>query len=148
MSAALLDVNVLLALAWPSHAHHDAADEWFLHNRRKGWATCLLTQLAFLRLSTQPAVVKTAITIQDAHAVLAANLEDEHHEFWPLDYPVTQVLPEIRQRLAGHRLLTDALLLDLAIRRQGRLATLDQRIGSLLEPSSPHLSRLEILPIV
>ena len=52
MSGTLLDVNVLLALAWPSHAHHEIADEWFLRNRHKGWATCVLTQLAFLRLSS------------------------------------------------------------------------------------------------
>ena len=29
MSAHLLDVNVLIALAWPSHAHHEAAHHWF-----------------------------------------------------------------------------------------------------------------------
>ncbi len=32
---------------------------------------------------------------------------------------------EIRARVVGHRQLTDAVLLDLAIRHQGRLATFD-----------------------
>jgi len=147
MSVALLDVNVLFALAWPNHMHHDAADAWFERNRRQGWATCPLTQLAFLRLSTQPAVVKAPITMQDAQAVLAANLKERDHEFWPLDYPITAILPEIRERLAGHRQITDAMLLDLAIRRQGRLATLDLRIENLLPPNSPLRRSVEILPI-
>jgi len=147
MPVALLDVNVLFALAWPNHVHHEAADAWFVRNRRKGWATCPLTQLAFLRLSTQPAVVKAAITMQDAHAVLAANLAERDHEFWPLDYPVTEILPEIRERLVGPRQTTDALLLDLAIRRQGRLATLDLRIENLLPPNSPLRGSVEILSV-
>jgi uncharacterized protein len=147
MPVALLDVNVLFALAWPNHVHHEAADAWFVHNRRKGWATCPLTQLAFLRLSTQPAVVKAAITMEDAHAVLAANLAERDHEFWPLDYSIAEILPEIRERLVGPRQTTDALLLDLAIRRQGRLATLDLRIQSLLAPNSPLRGSIEMLSI-
>jgi toxin-antitoxin system PIN domain toxin len=147
MSVALLDVNVLFALAWPNHVHHDAADAWFVRNRRLGWATCPLTQLAFLRLSTQPAVVKAAMTMRDAQAVLTANLKEPDHEFWPLDYPVTEILPEIRERVAGHRQVTGALLLDLAVSRHGRLATLDVRIDGLLAPDSALRGRIEILPI-
>ena len=30
---ALPDVNVLIALAWPNHVHHDAARSWFATNR-------------------------------------------------------------------------------------------------------------------
>jgi predicted nucleic acid-binding protein len=32
----LLDVNVLIALAWPNHVHHDLAQTWFERNRRHG----------------------------------------------------------------------------------------------------------------
>ena len=145
--AALLDVNVLLALAWPQHIHHEAADIWFSANRARGWATCPHTQLAFLRLSAQPAVVGVAITMADAMALLGENLTAPDHEFWPLDYPVTNVMPEIRERIVGHHQLADGLLLDLAIRRQGRLATFDQRIAALLPAQSPHLARLEILSV-
>lgn len=41
----LLDVNVLIALAWPNHVHHDAAGSWFARLRRTGWATCALATL-------------------------------------------------------------------------------------------------------
>jgi predicted nucleic acid-binding protein len=42
--------------------------------------------------------------------------------------------PELRSRITGPRQLTDALLLDLAIRNNGVLATLDQRISQLFIP--------------
>ena len=47
----------------------------------------------------------------------------------------------------GHKQLADALLLDLAIRRGGKLATFDRRIEHLLPPGSEHGSALEILPV-
>jgi uncharacterized protein len=144
--AALLDVNLLMALAWPDHVHHETADTWFAANRSRGWATCPHTQLAFLRLSTQPTVVKRAVTMADAQAILSANVASADHEFWPLDYPVTEILPEIGRRVVGPNQLSDALLLDLAIRHKGRLATFDRRIRNLLDPQSPHQASLEVLP--
>lgn len=145
MPVALLDVNVMMALAWPDHVHHGAARRWFAANRISGWATCPHTQLAFLRLSIQPAVVKTAITFADALAALDTSLAAPEHEFWPLDYPVSQILPEIRSRLAGHNQLADGLLLDLAIRHSGRLATFDRRVRNLLPHGSAHQQAIEIL---
>ena len=38
--AFLFDVNLLVALAWPSHVHHQAALAWFQRNQAVGWATC------------------------------------------------------------------------------------------------------------
>jgi len=145
MPVMLLDVNVLMALAWPTHVHHGAARRWFGAKRSGGWATCPHTQLAFLRLSIQPVVVKTAITFADALAGLATSLAAPEHEFWPLDYPVVEILPEIRSRLVGHQQLGDALLLDLAIRRSGRLATFDRRLYRLLAAESPHQGAVELL---
>ena len=43
---ALLDVNVLIALVWPNHVHHEAARAWFTRRRKDGWATCLRGELA------------------------------------------------------------------------------------------------------
>jgi uncharacterized protein len=48
---ALPDINVLLALAWSNHAHHDAAHRWFARDATAGWATCVLTQTGFLPYS-------------------------------------------------------------------------------------------------
>jgi uncharacterized protein len=38
----LLDLNLLIALAWPSHVHHPQAHAWFADRAPSGWATCLL----------------------------------------------------------------------------------------------------------
>ena len=145
MAVALLDVNVLVALLWPSHIHFQRAFRWFRSRRSEGWATCPLTELAFVRLSAQPAAVGTPFSISEALETLANNLAGPDHEFWPLDYGLTEVLPEIRERVIGHQQLNDALLLDLAIRRGGRLATFDRRTEALLPPGSPHRSALEII---
>ena len=146
VAATLLDVNVLLALAWPNHIHHEAAHRWFRAVRSLGWATCALTQAAFVRLSAQPEVVKTTLAVSDAIRTLQANVSTAEHEFWPLEYGITQILPEIRERVMGRHQVTDALLLDLTIRRGGKLATFDRRIESLLASGSAHRAALEILP--
>lgn len=147
MRISLLDVNVLMALAWPTHVHHDAAHRWMAIEPKRQWATCIHTQLAFLRLSLQPAVVKSLIGFTDALKVLEVNTASKQHSFWVLDFPFTAVAEEISSRLAGHNQLADALLLELAIRKQGSLATFDRRIAALLPPDSPNRSALELIPV-
>ena len=61
---ALPDINVLRALAWSNHPHHDAAHRWFARDAAAGWATCLFTQTGFLRLSLNPQIVGVAIDCQ------------------------------------------------------------------------------------
>src|SRR5215831_19580151 len=51
---ALLDVNVLIALFDESHVHHQIVHDWFGNERHRGWATCPLTENAFVRILTQP----------------------------------------------------------------------------------------------
>ncbi|MCW5982523.1 MAG: hypothetical protein KIT09_30835 [Bryobacteraceae bacterium] len=99
MAVALLDVNVLLALAWPHHVHHRAAREWFAAHRSQGWATCPFTQAAFVRLSSQPAAVKVAVTVQDAMRTLETAVAAAEHVFWPNEHGIPEILPEIRARL-------------------------------------------------
>jgi toxin-antitoxin system PIN domain toxin len=132
----LLDVNVLLALAWPTHVHHAAAHRWFAENRAAGWATCPLTQLGFVRLSMQPAVVKMPILFGDVMEAMARSTASAEHRFWALGYGLAGIRDEIRERIVGHHQLADALLLDLAIRSGGRLATFDRKIVALLAGDS------------
>jgi toxin-antitoxin system PIN domain toxin len=147
MPISLLDVNVLLALAWPTHVHHDAAHRWFAANRLQGWSTCVHTEMGFVRLSMQPALVKTAIGFSEALRALTSSLSSSEHEFWTLDRPFAEIDEEIRSRIAGHRQLADGLLLDLAIGKAGRLATFDRRIESLLASGSPNRSAIELIPV-
>jgi uncharacterized protein len=145
MAVALLDINVLMALAWPTHIHHDAAHRWFAANQGTSWATCPHTELGFLRLSIQPAVVRTSISFADAMRALTISLAAPEHEFWPLDFPLSEIQTEIRSRLIGHHQLADALLLDLAIRRSGKFATFDRRVRNLLPPDSGLQAVIELL---
>jgi toxin-antitoxin system PIN domain toxin len=147
MSVSLLDVNVLLALAWPTHVHHEAAHRWFAGIRPGRWATCPLTEIGFVRLSMQPAVVKTTISFGDAFRALTASVSSPQHEFWPHDTSLTAIDAEMRTRIAGHHQLADAMLLDLAIRQSGRLATFERRIANLLAADSPNLGAIELIAV-
>ena len=142
----LLDVNVLLALAWPTHIHHLAAHEWFAENHDSGWATCPLTQLGFVRLSMQPAVVKVPILFGDVMAALSQMTSGGTHRFWQLEGGLGDIREEIRARVVGYHQVTDAVLLDLAIRHRGRLATFDRRISGLFPQDSALQDSVAIIP--
>ncbi len=144
MSVGLLDINVLIALAWPSHVHHAPAHAWFGRHADEGWATCPLTQLGFVRVSSNPGIIPEAVLPQQALKVLHKIVQHEHHVFWPDDLPLTdQRIPD--SQIMGHRQLTDAYLLGLAIRNGGKLVTLDESIASLLPTQDPRRSALEII---
>ena len=144
---ALLDINVLLAMLWPRHTFFQRASQWFGAHRAAGWATCPATQAGFVRLYAQRSITGMEISSQEAMEVLASNCAAADHVFWPQESPVAELLPEIRARLMGHKQLADAVLLDLAIRKAGRLATLDGRVVNLLPPDSPHRRAIEVISI-
>jgi len=130
VGAFLLDANVLIALAWPEHEAHERVGRWFERHSRLGWATCPFTQLAFVRVLSNPAFSANALTPLNAVAVLAANLKLPGHHFWAASIAVTDALRAVEQRLVGHRQVTDAYLLGLAIQYRGKLATLDAGIAA------------------
>lgn len=122
MSSALLDVNVLLALAWASHPQFAAAEKWFLAERPR-WASCPLTELGFLRLSSNRNVIPNAGTPQLALRALEMLRQQARHEFWPDDFsPADEPL---LGRLQGHNQVTDAYLLGLARKNRGVLVSFD-----------------------
>ncbi|MCL4694335.1 MAG: hypothetical protein KJ060_17730 [Candidatus Hydrogenedentes bacterium] len=146
MSVALLDVNVLVALAWPTHIYHHAAHRWFEQNHSKGWATCPLTQCGFVRVSSNSNIIREAVEPMEALALLRQIVTLNGHTFWPDALPlVDESVPT--DLLAGHRQITDAYLLGLAIHNQGRLATLDRGVAALLSETSPFKSALEFIPV-
>ncbi len=144
MTVALLDVNVLVALLWPSHVHHDKAHEWFAEHAAEGWATCPLTQLGFVRLSSNPGIIPEAVSAQQAAKLLRHNTGHQHHVFWPDDIPLADPQIPVSQ-IMGHQQLTDAYLLGLAIQNGGKLVTLDASISFLLPSQDPRRDALEII---
>ena len=131
MSTALLDLNILTALLWPAHEHHEAAHRWFRARGRAPWATCSLTQLGFVRLVSNPAFSRDALTPVNAVALLAENLRHPGHEYWTERLQVAEAIQGIESAVQGYRELTDAYLLALASRRKGVLATFDRGLRRL-----------------
>lgn len=145
MSCFLLDVNLLIALLWPPHEAHARAQRWFAHHGQQGWATCAMTQAGFIRIVSNPAFSRRAVSPQDALEVLSGSLQHPAHRFWTEDIEVTEALAHFGGRLLGHQQVTDAYLLGLAIHKKGRLATLDTSLLSLLPEQSAARSRLVLL---
>ncbi len=141
----LLDVNVLLPLLWPAHEHHERASEWFLSHADAGWATCPFTQAAFIRLLSNPRMSSDATTPANAESLLYRNLSHPRHQFWPDEISVHDALAPLRGGVVGHRQVTDAYLLGLALHRKGKLATFDRAIASLVPEGVAASSVFELL---
>jgi toxin-antitoxin system PIN domain toxin len=125
LPVALLDVNALVALAWDSHVHHAAMRAWFKANGSAGWATCPITESGFVRVSSNPIVLPSAIGVAPARGVLSALRAHPNHCFLNDDVSMSDSdVPTI----AGYRQVTDAHLLTLARRRGVRLVTFDSSI--------------------
>ena len=123
----LLDVNALIALADPAHQHHARVQKWF-HERAvgDGWATCPLTENAFLRIVGNPSFPSIDATPQTIREFLETLCSWPGHQFWSDSLS----LRNMRRfpTLDTSKPLTDHYLLGLAAEHEGCLATLDARI--------------------
>jgi toxin-antitoxin system PIN domain toxin len=128
---ALLDLNILTALLWPAHEHHEAAHRWFGARPKSRWATCAITELGLIRLISNPSFSRDALSPADALILLSSNLAHENHEFWVEDLSVAEALQDVPRKLQGHKQVTDAYLLALASHHHGMLATFDRGIDAL-----------------
>jgi toxin-antitoxin system PIN domain toxin len=143
VKAALLDINILTALLWPAHEHHEAAHRWFGARADARWATCSLTQLGFVRIVSNPAFSRDALSPVEALALLGENLIHRGHEFWADSLQVPTAVKAMEAGLQGYKQLTDAYLLALAHRRKGVLATFDRGLRTLA--GDAFMSSLEIV---
>jgi len=121
----------LVTLAWPNHVHHRQAVTWFVGIRDDGWATCPITESGFVRVSSNTRVLPDARAPSEARALLAALRTKGVHRFWEDDTSVVDDPCGVFAAAVGHRQVTDAHLLTLAIRRGGALATFDRGIVAL-----------------
>jgi toxin-antitoxin system PIN domain toxin len=141
----LLDANVLIGAIWPKHGFHKAAERWFAENANEGWATCPLTQLAFVRILSNPSFSREAITTSAAAQLLRDNLKHPAHEFWPDDVTFAEALDYFAPRLTGHTQTTDAYLLGLAMHRKGKLVTFNRGVLALAGEHAAARAALVIL---
>lgn len=127
----LLDVNVMVALAWPNHVHHEPAVSWFANAHAAGWATCPVTQSGFVRVSANRRVIPDARSPREAVTVLRSLIATPGHDFWTDDVALADA-PEVDfDQVQGYRQLTDVHLLTLASRNGGTLATFDSGLSAL-----------------
>jgi len=125
---ALLDVNVLVALFDPDHIHHDLAHDWFADHRAAGWATCPLTENAFVRIVSNPRYRPDAARPGLVIAQLRRFCESGQHHFWAATVSLRDDDLFVVDAARGHRQLTDLYLLGLARKMGGALATFDRTI--------------------
>jgi toxin-antitoxin system PIN domain toxin len=136
----LLDVNVLVALAWPNHVHHAAAHAWFDEVGRTGFATCPVTQSGFVRVSSNSRAIPDARSPREAREILQRITALPGHVFWPDDVEIANSEHIAWERLGSHAQVTDAHLLALALHRGARLATFDRALADLApEATSEHV---------
>ena len=140
----LLDVNVLIALLWEPHLHHEAAVRW-LDAHTEPWATSPFTEAAFVRIVSTPAFSRGAVRPERAMTALHASTSSSRHEFWAADQPFVGAVRSVCRALRGPKQVTDAYLLGLAASRGGKLATFDQAIPGLVNEQWKAASLVEVV---
>lgn len=130
----LLDINALLALAWPNHPHHHAAIQWLDElNASSGWATCATTQLGFIRISSQPKFSPYHVSPDVASDLLSQWVARPGHAYWQEELggltglAFQRMLPAI----LTHNFVTDGFLASVATVNGGKLATFDRPLARL-----------------
>ena len=121
----LLDGSVLIAMSLAGHPFHDRVRRWRQTTAMDEIATCPVTEGTLLRMHMYHARDQSASA---AWAALASLHAHPKHVFWPENFSYTEIAPD---RLTGHRQLTDAWLAELARRKGGKLATLDEALSVL-----------------
>jgi len=132
----MLDVNALLALGWVEHEAHARVVERL--SRPVTWATCSITQLGFIRISSTNGVFSHTPTPAQAQAALSALCSDKKHRYMS-EQPSVQDCDF--SSLTGPRQTTDAYLLAVAQHHGMHLLTLDRRLANAF-PDGP----LELVP--
>jgi toxin-antitoxin system PIN domain toxin len=143
---ALPDVNVLVALAWPNHVHHQAARAWFRSQWNDGWATCPSTENAFIRISSNAKIVPEARRPAEAAFLLRELIALKGHVLWPEESSVLDDRRVSLDLIRTYRQVTDAHLLAVALRHEGRLASFDRGLLDLVPPGLDPESAVQLIP--
>ena len=138
---ALLDVNLLVALFFADHIHHELAHDWFAGHRRQGWATCPITENGLVRVACQQPSAEAVLRPADVVDAFRRFCGDKHHHAWTDAVHLTDESLFAPEFIRGAAQITDVFLLGLARKHGGYLATFDRGIPlkSVRGASSRHL---------
>ena len=139
MAIVLFDTNFLFALGWANHEHHQVAHRYFSTLAGTSWATCPMTQCGFVRISSNRKAISWVTRPAVALDLLAHLTRDAGHVFWKDDLSLLKT-PLRTAAIQGHRQVTDAYLLSLAMKNGGQLVTFDQGIPSLASTDAERAS--------
>lgn len=122
MTTFLLDANVLIALVFAEHEHHQVAARWYQSVERV--ALCPMTEGALVRYA-----VSLGDSGETARQAVSRLLAVPSVEFWPDDFSYGSV--DMRH-VRGRNQVTDAYLLAMVGRHSGsRLATFDKPLARI-----------------
>lgn len=128
----LLDVNVLLALSWDQHVHHNTAHERF--TGVTDWYTTPATEAGLVRLLLTEAVVGRKVSGAEALGQLGAIRAARGWRFLPDDASLSAAGIDMRV-LMGRRQVTDLQLVNLAAAHDTQVATFDVGLRDALVPA-------------
>ena len=126
--AALLDVNALIALIDRDHVGHNAIHRWFAGHASRGWATCAITENGLVRVLSQPAYPSGQRSPSEVIAIIREVKTARGYEFWNESVSLTDPSLFQAEFITGSRQVTDAYLLGLTLRRNGRVVTFDRTL--------------------
>jgi toxin-antitoxin system PIN domain toxin len=127
----LLDVNVLLALAWPNHVHHGAARKWFASAHASGWQTCGVTESGFIRVSSNVRITPEARTPSEAALLLNRICSLDGHEFISDAVSLAKAHAMIGEMAPSSSDVTDAHLILLAREASATFVTFDRKAATM-----------------
>ncbi len=123
------------------HEFYSIATKWFEARGSSEFLLCPLTETSFLRLSTDPKVGNQQL--RDAIFLLREFSALPGFGYRPIPDSWLNLTASFVWRLHGHKQVTDAYLLGLAVRENAVLVTLDTRIQSWAAPDyNKHLLTL------
>jgi uncharacterized protein len=126
---ALLDVNVIIALLDSDHSFHSRAHQWWVLNKKAGWASCAISENGVVRIMANSSYGnQTRFSPSDVIGALKTFVSHTDHEFWVEDISLRENV-FTTERILSSRQLTDIYLLALAAKHGGRLVTFDQNIS-------------------
>jgi uncharacterized protein len=128
-AACLPDVNVWIAAVSDRHEHHATVRQWF-DSTSAPISFCRVTQMAFLRLLTNPKVMgEDILAPAEAIAVYRQLLADERVRFAPEPPNVENAwLSLMNISAASGSTWTDAYLAAFAIEADSRLISFDRGV--------------------
>jgi uncharacterized protein len=136
----LLDVNVLVALLDEEHVHHRVVTEWF-ETPGLQWVICPFTEASLLRYMTRPKIGD--MSIEEATRMLTELARQKGYHYQPISADWQTLCGPFFKRIFGHKQITDAYLLGLAVREELVLVTFDRAIVHMAGEHGRHVLLLQ-----